>query len=710
MDNYAKIMRVLDIISRKFIITQTMNLNPAQLEAVHTLSGPLLVLAGAGTGKTRVVTHRIAELIRRRIRPERILAVTFTNKAADEMRQRAAALLGKRLKEQPEISTFHSLCVRILRRRIKTLGYPDKFAIYDRGDQEGVARTALREIKVADALLRPGDLLYFIGRWKNSGVRPEQAASLAETDKEHLAAAAYRRYQNALKAAGALDFDDLLLCTEELFSQHPKIRRAEADRFDHLLVDEYQDTNGSQYRIIKALAEKHRNICVVGDDDQSIYGWRGAELTHILRFKTDWPEAKVVRLELNYRSTREILGWANRLIAFNKLRHDKSLRAAASGENPRILQLEDEAAEAKTVVDEIAARISANNLRPRDFAVLCRTNEQPRAFEAELRRAKIPYILMGGMSFYDRKEIRDVLAYLKILVNPADEISLLRIINTPPRGIGQSTVKRLMDEAIGKSQPLWSVLPRAAELDGVSRSAIEAVQKFRSLIQRYHKQVERRPPVDLVKELLQEIAYKQELTRQYPDAAEQESRWASVEELINALAIFSRRSNNADLAGFLHEAAIADNDPDRDKQSLLDRDAVALMTLHAAKGLEFTEVYMAGMEEGLLPHHRSVSGDGGPALDEERRLCYVGVTRAKRGLTLTMALARNKWGKPRPTIPSRFLYELTGRADNPNYLAIKRKKHTPHHAAPLKMPEIKAKKLPPKKHDRPARTPDSNRK
>ncbi len=437
-----------------------MNLNAAQLDAVHALSGPLLVLAGAGTGKTRVVTYRIAELIRSRVRPERVLAVTFTNKAADEMQERSAALLGKGLKQRPEISTFHSLCVRILRRQIRHLGYPAQFAIYDRGDQEGVARGVLREIKAAEALLRPGDLLYCVSRWKNTGIRPEQAANLAQTDKEHLAATAYRRYQNTLKAAGALDFDDLLLFTEDLFSQFPKIRRAEADRFDHLLVDEYQDTNGSQYRIIKALAAKHRNICVVGDDDQSIYGWRGAELTHILGFKNDWPEAKIVRLEMNYRSTREIVGWANRLIAFNKLRHDKVLRAMISGETPRILQLQDETAEAKTVVDEIAARILAHKRRPRDFALLCRTNEQPRAFETELRRAKIPYVLLGGMSFYDRKEVRDVLAYLKLLANPADEISLLRIINTPHRGIGRRAVERLLEEAVGKSQTIWNILPR----------------------------------------------------------------------------------------------------------------------------------------------------------------------------------------------------------------------------------------------------------
>jgi DNA helicase II / ATP-dependent DNA helicase PcrA len=669
-----------------------MSLNPAQLEAVRTLSGPLLVLAGAGTGKTRVVTYRIAELIRSRIQPDRILAVTFTNKAADEMQKRSAALLGKGMNERPEISTFHSLCVRVLRRQIRHLGYPEQFAIYDRGDQEGVARSALREIKVSDSLLRPGDLLYFIGRWKNSGVRPEQAAGLAQSDKEHMAAAAYRRYQNSLKASGAVDFDDLLLLTEDLFSQSPKILRAEADRFDHLLVDEYQDTNGSQYRIIKALAARHENICVVGDDDQSIYGWRGAELTHILRFKNDWPKAKIVRLELNYRSTREIVGWANRLIAFNKLRHDKVLRAAANGETPRIQQLQDETEEAKWVVEEIAARMKAHKRRARDFAILCRTNEQPRSFETELRLAKIPYVLLGGMSFYDRKEIRDVLAYLKLLVNPADEVSLLRIINTPPRGISQGTVKCLMDEAVGASQTMWSVLPRAGKLRGLTHQAAEAVHKFRGLIERYHDRVKAVGParagarsglVDLVRQLLQEIGYKQDLARQYPDAADQESRWASVEELVNALGSYARRASPASLAGFLHEAALAENEPDRDKESQLDRDAVALMTLHAAKGLEFTEVYMVGVEEGILPHHRSVAADGS-AIDEERRLCYVGVTRAKRRLTLTTALSRNKWGKPRPTVPSRFLFEITGQADNPKYLAIKRKKSVAHSAAFLK--------------------------
>jgi DNA helicase-2/ATP-dependent DNA helicase PcrA len=657
-----------------------MDLNPSQYDAVHTLSGPLLVLAGAGTGKTRVVIYRIAELIRNRIRPERILAVTFTNKAANEMQERAAALLGKRLKQRPEMSTFHSLCVRILRRHIRQLGYPANFAIYDRGDQEGVARSVLREIKVADSMLRPGDLLYFIGRWKTASVRPEEAAALAQTDKEHLAAAGYRRYQNALKAAGALDFDDLLLVTEDLLKDHPKVRQAEAGRFDHLLVDEYQDTNASQYRIVKALAAGHRNLCVVGDDDQSIYGWRGAEVAHILRFKNDWPEAKIVRLEVNYRSTREIVEWSNRLIAFNKVRHAKTLLATCSGEPPRILQLEDEVKESKTVVGEIAARIEQKKRRAKDFAILCRTNEQPRAFETELRRANIPYVLMGGMSFFDRKEVRDILAYLKVLAHPTDEVSLLRIINVPTRGIGQTTVKRLMEEAVQRGKPLWEVLTHASELSGLSAAAVEAVDGFRTMIGQFHQRMKTQGPTEIVKSLIREVGYRNEIVRQYPNADDQEARWASVEQVVNAAADYSQRSTDPTIAEFLNEVALTGNDADEDKDSKLERNAVALMTMHAAKGLEFPEVYIVGMEEGTLPHHRSIA-DPGDSVDEERRLCYVGVTRAQRRLTLTLALNRRKWGKSRPTIPSRFLYELTGRADNPNYLAVKQGRARPARSA-----------------------------
>ncbi len=645
-----------------------MDLNAAQLEAVVTLSGPLLVLAGAGTGKTRVVTFRIAELIRRGTRPERILGVTFTNKAADEMRERVVARLGKSPKARPEISTFHSLCVRILRRNARQLGYPASFAIYDRGDQESVARSALREIRASESVLRPGDLLQWIGRWKTASMGPDEAARAAQTDKEHLAAVAYRRYQQGLKAAGAFDFDDLLMATEKLFQQFPDVRRDEAARFDHLLIDEYQDTNASQYRIVKALAAGHRNLCVVGDDDQSIYGWRGAEVAHILQFAADWPDAKIVRLETNYRSTREILDWANRLIAFNKLRHPKMLRGTAQGDEPRIRKLPDEQTEARFVAQEISEQIRARKLRPRDFAILFRTNEQTRAFEQELRRAQVPYVLVGGMSFFDRKEVRDMLAYARLVLNPRDEVSLLRIVNTPPRGIGQSAVAALLEKAVAAGKPVWEVMADPLMDGSLTPAAAKAIVQFREMIARYHARLAGQRPLELLRDLIGEIRYREEIGRRYDDANERQMRWGAVEEILNALGSYCQSEERPTLAGFLQEVSLNELDGNQDKESKLERDAVALMTLHAAKGLEFPEVYIVGMEEGLLPHHRSLEA-GGAAIDEERRLCYVGVTRARRRLTLTFSLTRQRWGKPHPTIASRFLYELTGQTDNPQYAA-----------------------------------------
>jgi DNA helicase-2/ATP-dependent DNA helicase PcrA len=646
------------------------NLNPPQLDAVRTLRGPLLVLAGAGTGKTRVVTYRIAELIRRGTPAERILAVTFTNKAATEMQQRMATLLGKRLEKPPEISTFHSLCVRVLRRQIHALGYPPAFAIYDRGDQESIARAALREIKVPAESLRPSELLYFISRWKSSSVRPSQATEAAATDKEHLAAAGYRRYQKALKAAGAVDFDDLLVLTEELFEHFPDVRKAEAARFHHVLIDEYQDTNGSQYRIVKALVAGHRNLCVVGDDDQSIYGWRGAEVAHILRFKRDWPDAKVVRLEDNYRSTAEILDLANRLIAHNRQRHEKVLRPARSGgPPPRILQCEDEQAEAKQVVADIQTRLTQKGMQPRDFAILTRTNEQCRAFEMELRRAGVPYIVLGGMSFYDRKEVRDILSYLKLLVSPTDEIALLRIINRPARGIGQATVTSLVEHAVRAGQPVWELLSSEQRPPEVRINAAtgEAIRKFQALVLRFQQRAAREPVVDVVRDLIRDIGYRDEIERAYENPAEQLSRWSAVEEVVNAVGRYQQRATKPTLREFLDEAQLEDRDDD-DKESQLAKNAVALMTLHSAKGLEFPEVYLVGMEEGFLPHHRA-DKEGLTAVEEERRLCYVGVTRAQERLTMSLSLSRMKWGKSRSTEPSRFLYELTGK-ERPNKKSV----------------------------------------
>lgn len=643
--------------------TMLNDLNPPQRKAVTTLSGPLLVLAGAGTGKTRVVTYRIARLIKHGVPPEAILAVTFTNKAATEMQQRAGELLGRRRKQRPEISTFHSLCVRVLRRRITALGYPAKFAIYDRGDQESIARTALREIKVSGEMLRPRDLLFFIGNWKNKGIRPQQAVEVASSDKEHLAASGYRRYQKALQAAGAVDFDDLLLCTEELFENHPEIRREEAARFQHLLVDEYQDTNGSQYRIIRALALGHRNLCVVGDDDQSIYGWRGAEVAHILRFKRDWPEATVVRLEDNYRSMAPILEVANRLIAFNQERHDKVLRPARKGgEKPHVLQFADEEGEAKYVAEDIQKLVRTGGVQPRDIAILFRTNEQPRAFEQELRRRDVPYILVGGMSFFDRKEVRDIMSYLKLLLRPSDEVALLRIINVPQRGIGQTTVKRLMEQAVSQGQPLWDVVRKVDGSSNLPSAAVQGLTELRKTLDGIRQLIDKRKVDHIVREVISQFDYRREIERQYPNANDQEMRWNAVEEVVNAAAQHESRYEEPSLAKFMDD--ISTNDRDDDKETQLKQNAVALMTMHSAKGLEFPRVYMVGMEEGLLPHQRSISEDE-RQIDEERRLCYVGLTRAQDVLTLSLAQSRRKWGKSQTSIPSRFLFELLGKADNP---------------------------------------------
>jgi DNA helicase II / ATP-dependent DNA helicase PcrA len=638
-------------------------LNRPQRDAVTTLSGPLLVLAGAGTGKTRVITFRIARLIQAGTLPHRILAVTFTNKAAREMRDRAQKQLGRRKKgdKPPEISTFHSLCVRVLRRHARLLGYPEAFSIYDRGDQETLARNALRDVRVGHETLKPADLLGYIGNWKSQGVRADSAFDAAAKDKEQLAAMAYGKYQSALKAAGAMDFDDLLLCTEELFAKHADARYAEASRFDHLLIDEYQDTNGLQYRIVKALADRHRNLCVVGDDDQSIYGWRGAEVTHILSFQKDWPEAKVVRLEDNYRSKAPILELANTLIAHNSTRHKKVLRPSREGGTPpKIVRFDNETAEAEEVVRDIRQRLDVTDgprTAPSDVAILFRTNEQPRAFELELRRAKVPYVLVGGMSFYDRKEVKDVLSYLRLIANPNDEVSLLRVINVPSRGIGAGTIEALLERAVSAGKPLWQVLPDS--LADIPTLAAQRIAEFVKLIDLYRGRLGHQALAEMMKELLATVDYKSELTRAYKTPADVEARWNTVEELINAAALYTERAETPSLLGFLEEATLADRDDFGDDKK--ERHALTLMTLHSAKGLEFPHVYLVGMEEGLLPHQRSILD--GKSIEEERRLCYVGVTRAQDTLVLSFCRERMKWGKPRPSIPSRFLMEMRGETE-----------------------------------------------
>lgn len=656
-------------------------LNPAQAEAVNTLSGPLLVLAGAGTGKTRVVTFRIANLIRNGTRPDRILAVTFTNKAAGEMKERVGELLGyggKRPKKgekrpEPTISTFHAHCVRVLRRHAKALGYPLKFSIYDRSDQESLAREVLRQLRLPNTALKPGDLLSIISNWKNASVHPDRAPMVAATDKEHLAAAGYRRYQEGLKTRGAMDFDDLLLQTEVLFDEHPQIRDAEAGKFDHVLVDEYQDTNGSQYRITKHLSGKHRNLCVVGDDDQSIYAWRGADVTHILNFKNDWPDAKIVCLEANYRSCGSILEMANRLIQFNSERHDKILRPSRpDGMRPRIAQHKDETKESQSVVGEIRHLIENEHVQPRDIAILFRTNEQPRLFETELRKANVPYVMLGSQSFFDRREVRDIVAYLKWIDQPDDEVSLLRIINTPSRGMSPKTVKTLMQHAVADGVSIWNVMQRPEVVSTLSPAAQRGVADLQGVFQDVNARAKSDSLGAAMETLVTRTAYADEINRLYDEPEDRQNRLASIGEVANAIGAFEDSRENADFTGFLADIALSGREMGNEKDKLAMQNAVWLLTLHAAKGLEFPVVYMVGMEEGLLPHTRSVKSGRDEDIAEERRLCYVGITRAQEQLTMSMALTRRKWGKPRPTIPSQFLYEVTGQATNPNQFRKKR--------------------------------------
>ena len=525
------------------------------------------MLAGAGTGKTRVVIARIGHLVWRGAKPARILAVTFTNKAAREMLARAAKGLKKGLDEKPEISTIHSLCVRILRRHASRLGYPERFAIIDRGEQEAAARSVLKELKIADTVLRPADLLDRVSRWKSRAVRADVAMDAIPADADDswtLAAAGYRRYQNSLQTAGAVDFDDLLLLVDELFSQHEDVRRVEAGRFDHLLIDEYQDTSGIQERILSALARDHRSICVVGDDDQSIYAWRGAEVAHILDFASRWPGARIVRLEENYRSTPEIIRAANMLIERNGRRHGKTLiPTAAPGVPPAIIQAQDEVDESRRVVADVESLLRERLVVPTEAVILVRTGEQTRTFEQELRRRNIPYELVGSRSFFDRREVKDVMSFLRVLVEPDDDLALSRIANVPPRGLASSTVQAARAAATAAGHSLWrELLGRrdSGQLSPAARAGVDAIARlvaFRESGPAPAPGQSRGAAVLLG--LLDAAGYKRFLEKDYEDdPAEAETRWACVEEVAGALDEHERaRPGKRDLAaivrGFLDD-------------------------------------------------------------------------------------------------------------------------------------------------------------
>ena len=644
-------------------------LNAAQHDAVHAPPGPLLVLAGAGTGKTRVVIARIAKLVQRGASPSRILAVTFTNRAAREMLERATKASGKKSSRsnKPEISTIHSLCARILRRHAERAGYPPGFAIIDRGEQESVARKVLKEIKAPETSLQSGDLLFRISRWKTGAIRPGEAIEYAEDDRSHLAASGYRRYQDALKAAGAVDFDDLLCVVDELFTHDEEVRKAESGRFDHVLVDEYQDTSRTQERILTALARDHKSFCVVGDDDQSIYAWRGAQISHILEFPNRWPGATVVRLEENYRSTPEIIEAANTLIACNTRRHGKTLISKApSGLKPAIVQAQDEVDEARRVTADVEALLRERVAPPSEMAILVRTGEQTRVFETELRHRNIPYELIGSRSFFDRREVKDVLSYLRLLVDQEDDLALSRIANVPPRGLSYNALEKARKEAAEGGRSLWSALLEARSAGRLSAAAAGGVAKLEALIRMAPAAGGGGSAADSLRRVLEQSGYRNYLAKEFEDEAEQEERWQSVEELVNGLARHEQEHRGVDPATtvrrYLDDLILEVKEAERFEEDKTKGNKLKLMTLHAAKGLEFDCVWMVGLEENLLPHIRAVN-EGLPAIDEERRLCYVGVTRARKRLMLSLALTRMKWGKAKPSKPSRFLYELTGQAE-----------------------------------------------
>ncbi len=633
-------------------------LNPEQRLAVETTEGPLLILAGAGSGKTRVLTHRIAYLIGAcGIPAEQILAVTFTNKAAGEMRERVEKLLGPEA-GQPWVSTFHSTCVRILRRDIGHLGFSRGFAIYDHSDGLALVKQELQrrglDPKAADAKR----VHWQIDQWKNQALSPAQAAERAlDSDAQQLAEI-YAGYQRLLVDANALDFNDLLLRSTELFERFPEVLAHYRRRWQYLMVDEYQDTNRVQYELIQQLAGEHRNLCVVGDEDQSVYAWRGADIRNILDFERDHPDARVIKLERNYRSTQPILSGASGVVANNLERKGKRLFTEREGGEPiRVYRAEDDREEAQYVVGRLLAE-ARDGARPYgDFAIFYRTNAQSRLFEEELLKYEVPYVVVGGVRFYDRAEVKDALAFVKVLVNPADAISLRRIVNRPARGIGKSTLERAAAWGAERGQGLLEGLRAVAAGEAGARPNAR-VRAFLELLGELEPLVRRASPADALARVLDRSGYLAALQKE--GSPEAESRLENLRELLSAAEDFER-AGGADPADdrsaleiFLDQVAlVSDLDGYEGRE-----DTVSLMTAHTAKGLEYPVVFLVGMEEGVFPHSASIHDERG--LEEERRLCYVGMTRAMESLTLTCAAERLRFGSRSFGVPSRFLREIPG--------------------------------------------------
>jgi DNA helicase-2/ATP-dependent DNA helicase PcrA len=635
------------------------DLNPAQRKAVLETEGSLLVFAGAGSGKTRVLTYRIAYLIRERgVSPRNIFAVTFTNKAADEMRERVEHLLGKSAKGI-WVSTFHSACARILRQHIDRLGFGRNFVIYDEEDQERHLKAVMKELDIDFKMFHPRAMQSTIDRLKNEGITPDQYQPSQFNVFEKRLALVYQRYQEDLRRNNGVDFGDLLLFVTLLFRKFPDVLRSYQNLCRYVMVDEFQDTNLIQYQLIKRLVEGHRNVCVVGDDDQSIYRWRGAEVGNILNFERDFPGTKVITLEQNYRSTQHILQAANHVVKKNHLRKEKALWTEnPEGELLTLYVAEDEADEARFVVRKVAEHIQPSATenpagwgRPyRGIAVFYRINAQSRAIEEELVKHQIPYTIVGGLKFYERKEIKDILAYLKLISNPSDGISLKRIINHPPRGIGEKTVERIAVFSREKGLPLYEGMREALKEDWLSSGVRERIGGFVHLIEEFREEAKTLSLSQLTLALLARTGYLQRLKEEGTDEAL--SRTENIDELINVMVELEQGDEEVSLGTFLEKVSLVTGvDLYEDKEN-----RVSLMTLHCAKGLEFPVVFIVGMEEGLLPHYRR--GEEAEDLEEERRLCYVGITRAREKLCLSRAEKRSTFGVGRANLASRFLDEL----------------------------------------------------
>ena len=631
-------------------------LNKPQKEAVFHTEGPLLILAGAGSGKTRVLTHRIAYLIEEKgVNPWNILAITFTNKAAEEMRQRVDSLVGIGA-ESIWVSTFHSMCVRILRRYIDRLGYDNRFTIYDTDDQKTLMKEVCRKTDIDTKRFKERMLLSVISSAKNEMILPEEFELNAGGDFVQLKIAkVYKEYEAQMRANNALDFDDLLVKTVQLLETQPDVRENYQERFRYIMVDEYQDTNTVQFRLVSLLAGKYRNLCVVGDDDQSIYKFCGANIRNILDFEKEFSDAKVIKLEQNYRSVGNVLEVANSVIRNNKGRKEKTLWTDnEKGEKIRLRQFDTAYDEAQFIAEDIKDE-TEQGANYSDHAVLYRTNAQSRLLEEKFVAMNIPYKIVGGINFYSRREIKDVLSYLKTIDNGKDDLAVRRIINVPKRGIGLTTINRIQESAAARGIGFYDALSAPDLIPGIGRSASK-LDSFAALIEYFKGRSEESGVTDLLTEVIEKTGYTESLEADDPE--ELEARVQNIDELVSKAAVYeescSDRGERPTLSGFLEEVAlVADIDSVAE-----DRDYVILMTLHSAKGLEFPHVYLAGMEDGLFPSYMSISGDDPEELEEERRLCYVGVTRAEEKLTLTCARMRLVRGERQYNSMSRFIKEM----------------------------------------------------